>query len=84
MRGQSLKLKAPVESMEGLWSPAEKMSVDSFYGMAQIGSKATVKAGLENLLAKYDVDEFIFSCDIYDTEKRLYNFDLLMQMKLDT
>ncbi|UIP26143.1 LLM class flavin-dependent oxidoreductase [Acinetobacter towneri] len=81
MRGQSLKLKAPVESMEGLWSPAEKMSVDSFYGMAQIGSKATVKAGLENLLAKYDVDEFIFSCDIYDTEKRLYNFDLLMQMK---
>lgn len=84
MRGQSLKLKAPVKSMEGLWSPAEKMSVDSFYGMAQIGSKATVKAGLENLLAKYDVDEFIFSCDIYDTEKRLYNFDLLMQMKLDT
>ncbi len=24
MRGQSLKLKAPVKSMEGLWSPAEK------------------------------------------------------------
>ena len=84
MRGQSLKLKAPVESMDGLWSPAEKMSVDSFYAMAQIGSKATVKAGLENLLAKYDVDEFIFTCDIYDTEKRLHNFDLLMQMKLDT
>lgn len=81
MRGQSLKLKAPVKSMDGLWSPAEKMSVDSFYGMAQIGSKATVKAGLENLLAKYDVDEFIFTCDIYDTEKRLHNFDLLMQMK---
>ena len=38
MRGQSLKLKAPVESMQGLWSPAEKMSVDNFYAMAQIGS----------------------------------------------
>lgn len=30
MRGQSLKLKAPIASMDGLWSPAEKMSVDSF------------------------------------------------------
>ena len=30
MRGQSLKLKAPVETMEGIWSPAEKVSVDNF------------------------------------------------------
>ncbi len=81
MRGQSLKLKAPVKSMQALWSPAEKMSVDSFYAMAQIGSVATVKAGLEKLLAQYEIDEFIFTCDIYDTEKRIQNFDLLMQIK---
>lgn len=81
MRGQSLKLKAPVKSMQDLWSPAEKMSVDNFYAMAQVGSPATVKAGLENLLSQYDVDEFIFTCDIYDTEKRIENFDLLMQIK---
>ena len=81
IRGQSLKLKAPIDSMEGLWSPPEKMSVDNFFAMAQVGSKETVKAGLEALLAKYDVDEFIFTCDIYDTDKRLYNFDLLMQAK---
>lgn len=81
MRGQSLRLKAPVESMDGLWNAAEKMSVDNFYAMAQIGSPSTVKAGLENLLAHYDVDEFIFTCDIYDTQKRLENFSLLMQLK---
>lgn len=81
MRGQSLKLKPPVESMEGLWSPAEKMSVDNFYAMAQIGSKETVQQGLEQLLVPYDVDEFIFTCDIYDPEKRKQNFDLLMQIK---
>lgn len=83
MRGQSLKLKAPVKTMEGLWSPAEKMSVDNFYAMAQIGSLATVKAGLEQLLEKYEVDEFIFTCDIYDTNKRIENFELLMDMKKD-
>ena len=81
MRGHSLKLKPPVESMEGLWNAAEKMSVDNFYAMAQIGSKATVKAGLKSLLERYEVDEFIFTCDIYDTEKRIQNFDLLMQIK---
>ena len=81
MRGQSLKLKAPVESMQGIWSPAEKMSVDNFYAMAQIGSVATVKAGLEKLLVQYEIDEFIFTCDIYDTKKRIENFDLLMQIK---
>ena len=81
MRGQSLKLRAPVKDMNTLWSPAEKMSVDNFYAMAQIGSPETVKQSLEQLLVPYDVDEFIFTCDIYDTEKRKYNFDLLMQIK---
>lgn len=81
MRGQSLKLKAPVESMQGLWSPAEKMSVNNFYAMAQIGSEQTVKAGLQQLLEQYDVDEFIFTCDIYDTDKRLENFERLMNIK---
>ena len=81
MRGQSLKLKAPITSMDGLWSPAEKMSVDSFYAMAQIGSNGTVKEGLKQLLLEYDVDEFIFTCDIYDTDKRLENFEHLMQIK---
>ena len=81
MRGHSLKLKAPVASMQNLWSPAEKMSVENFYAMAQIGSNSTVKAGLEGLLEKYDVDEFIFTCDIYDTDKRIENFERLMQIK---
>ena len=81
MRGQSLKLKAPVSTMQGLWSAAEKMSVDNFYAMGQVGSNATVKVGLENLLSQYDVDEFIFTCDIYDTDKRIENFERLMQIK---
>ncbi|WP_111860557.1 LLM class flavin-dependent oxidoreductase [Acinetobacter sp. CFCC 10889] len=77
----SIKLKAPVESMEGRWSVAEKMAVQNFLAMAQIGSPNTVQQGLENLLEKYEVDEFIFTCDIYDTQKRLDNFSLLMDIK---
>jgi len=82
-RNQRGKLQPPVQSMDEIWSPAEKMSVQSFYAMGQVGSNATVKAGLENLLQRYDVDEFIFTCDIYDTQKRLESFERLMQIRSD-
>lgn len=81
-RGTRGLLPQPVESMDGLWSPMEQRAVDDFYALAQIGSPATVKAGLQQLLQKYAVDEFIFTCDIYDTEQRLANFSYLNQMKL--
>ena len=81
IRGQSLRLKAPIQTMQGLWSAPEKMSVDNFFAMAQVGSLNTVKAGLENLLQRYEIDEFIFTCDIYDTQKRIQNFEYLMQIK---
>lgn len=81
MSGQSLKLKPPVESMQGLWSPMEQLSVQNFYAIAQIGSPEAVKRGLQDLLDKTQVDEFIFTCDIYDTAKRLENFSLLMDIK---
>ena len=81
LTGRSMKLKAPVDTMEGRWTAAEKMAVQNFLAIAQIGSQSTVKQGLEQLLEQYDVDEFIFTCDIYDTQKRLENFDLLMQLK---
>lgn len=83
IRGQSLKLQPPVDSIDGLCSPGEQMAVNNFYAMAQIGSTQTVKAGLEKLLQDYDVDEFIFTCDVYDPEKRLDSFELLMQLKHD-
>ncbi|WP_335968104.1 LLM class flavin-dependent oxidoreductase [Acinetobacter bereziniae] len=81
LTGQSLKLKPPVESMEGRWSVSEKMAVQNFLAMAQIGSPETVEKGLNRLLEQYQVDEFIFTCDIYDTSKRLDNFSLLMDLK---
>ncbi|MBH2002204.1 MAG: LLM class flavin-dependent oxidoreductase [Moraxellaceae bacterium] len=81
IRGHSLKLKPPIESTQGLASSAEQMAIQNFYAMAQIGSPETVKTGLNKIANQYDVDEFIFTCDIYDTQKRLENFSLLMDIK---
>ena len=81
LTGRSLKLQPPVQTMEGRWSVSEKIAVQNFLAMAQIGSPETVKKGLNNLLEQYQVDEFIFTCDIYDTDKRLENFERLMNIK---
>lgn len=81
IRGDSLKLQPPVKSTEGLASSAEQLAIQNFYAMAQIGSKDTVQVGLSKIIQQYDVDEFIFTCDIYDTQKRLDNFSLLMEIK---
>lgn len=81
IRGDSLKLQPPVKSTEGLASSAGQLAIQNFYAMAQIGSKDTVQAGLSKIIQQYDVDEFIFTCDIYDTQKRLDNFSLLMEIK---
>ena len=83
IRGHSLKLKPPIESMLGLASSAEQIAIQNFYAMAQIGSAETVKTELNKIANQYDVDEFIFTCDIYDTQKRLENFSLLMDIKKD-
>ncbi|ENV46756.1 hypothetical protein P255_00905 [Acinetobacter brisouii CIP 110357] len=81
LRGQSLKLKLPVSSMQNLWSASELEAVKNFYALAQIGSVKTVQHGLQQLAERLAVDEFIFTCDIYDMQKRLDNFQYLMQMK---
>lgn len=80
-RNQRGLLKPPVDNIDEIWSASEKISVQQFYAMAQIGSKEMVAKSLAKLLERYDVDEFIFTCDIYDIDKRLNNFDLLMQIK---
>lgn len=76
-RNETRKLKPPVKSMDGLWSPAEQMQVQAFYAMGQVGSPETVKKGLANILKSTQADELIFTCDVYDTEKRLNSFKLL-------
>lgn len=79
IRGHSLKLKPPTHDLD--WSHMEKMSAQQFYAMAQIGSPHTVQQGLLELANRYHVDEFIFTCDIYEPTLRLQNFDYLMQIK---
>ena len=76
MRGESLVLRPPVESMAGRWQPHEQAAVGDFLGLAVIGGPQKVRARLEVLLEQTGADELIFTCDLYQPEHRLRSFEI--------
>ncbi|MGD0737483.1 MAG: LLM class flavin-dependent oxidoreductase [Terracidiphilus sp.] len=74
IRNQPVELLAPVDSMEPLWTPWEKAAVESKLGAAIVGSDATVKAGLERLVADTEANEVIVVTDTYAHEDRLESY----------
>jgi len=74
IRNQPVELLPPVDSMEGLWNDAQRAAVESRLGAAIVGSDATVKAGLEHLVAETGADEVIVVTDTYDHADRLQSY----------
>lgn len=77
IRGETLMLQPPVETMQGLWLPHEKDAVGSFLGMAMIGSPQKIQAKLDVLLEQTQADELIFTCDLYEHADRVKSYELL-------
>ncbi|WP_437879833.1 LLM class flavin-dependent oxidoreductase [Pseudomonas sp. LRF_L74] len=81
MRGESLRLQPPVESMVGRWLPHEQQAVGDFLGLAVIGGPDKIRARLDILLEQTGVDELIFTCDVYESADRLRAFDILAGLR---
>ncbi|BAN45769.1 LLM class flavin-dependent oxidoreductase [Metapseudomonas resinovorans] len=81
IRGESLVLRPPVESMAGRWLPHEKEAVGSFLAMSMVGGPEKIRARLQVLLDQTDADELIFTCDLYQHEHRLRAFDILASLR---
>lgn len=80
VRGQRGKLPPPVASMDGLWSPAERMQVERMLSEAVVGSPATVRAGLTATLQRTQADEFIVACAVHDHAARRRSYALLAEL----
>jgi luciferase family oxidoreductase group 1 len=74
IRNQPVELLPPVESMEPLWQDWEREAVESRLGAAIVGSDATVKTGIERLLADTGADELIVVTDTYEHADRLESY----------
>ena len=80
-RGQPLWMKPPVESMDGLWNAAEEAGVKDFLGLQVIGNSDDLKQQLEELLSDIQVEELMFTVDIYEPARRRQALDILAQTR---
>jgi alkanesulfonate monooxygenase SsuD/methylene tetrahydromethanopterin reductase-like flavin-dependent oxidoreductase (luciferase family) len=76
IRGEPIMVPPPVESMEGLWSEAERFLVESRLSVAVIGGPETIRQKLAQLLRETKADELIFTSDLYDHALRLKSFEI--------
>jgi luciferase family oxidoreductase group 1 len=75
IRNQPVELLPPVDSMEGQWQDSvERAAVESRLHAAIVGSKVTVRAGLEKLVGETGADEVIVVTDTYEHEDRLESY----------
>jgi len=77
-RGMPGPLPEPVETMEPLWSPAEKYGVERALGMSLVGDQHSVTQGMAALQQQYQADEIIVNGQIFDPDSRIYSFSLAM------
>ncbi|PYR37820.1 MAG: LLM class flavin-dependent oxidoreductase [Acidobacteria bacterium] len=75
-RGRPGQLNPPVDSLEGLWSPAERAGVEHALRYAIVGSPDAVRRGLETFAADTGVDELMITSQIHDHAARLRSYEI--------
>ncbi|KMV72758.1 hypothetical protein WB66_01115 [bacteria symbiont BFo1 of Frankliniella occidentalis] len=80
-RGKPGPLPAPVENMDNLWSPSEQYGVQQALSMSVVGDKEKVRHGLAALMRETQADEIMVNGQIFDSQARLYSFELAMQAR---
>ena len=76
IRGAPRQMPPPVDNMDGLWNPAERVAIEERMKYALIGSPETVHSQLENLIAETLADEIMLVGQIYDHAARLRSFEI--------
>ena len=76
LRGEPIFVPAPVDSMHGLWSESERFLVESRLSLAVIGSPDTVQQKLARFLNQTNIDELIFTSDLYEHRDRMRSFEI--------
>jgi luciferase family oxidoreductase group 1 len=77
VRGTRGKLSPPIDDIETYWTPVEKMQAQTMLERSFVGSPATVRRGLDALIAETRADELIVASAIYDHARRLRSYELL-------
>ncbi|MBV8830888.1 MAG: LLM class flavin-dependent oxidoreductase [Acidobacteriaceae bacterium] len=76
IRSEPIFTPPPVDTMEGLWSDAERAIVQSKLKLAVVGGPETVRRKLGSLVSESGADEIIMTSDVFDQSARLRSFEI--------
>jgi len=71
------KLPRPFDDPNHIWGLREQMVVQSALGQAIVGSRGTVRLGLETFIAEHRPDEIVVTAMIHDHAARLRSFEIV-------
>ena len=79
-RGARGLSKPPIDNIETYWSGAEKAQASHMLGFSVVGSKETVRAGMERLIAMTGADELMIVSDVFDHTARLRSYEIIAEI----
>lgn len=79
-RGARTLSQPPIDDIESYWSPTERHQAQQMLERSIVGSRETVAAGIEKLVAETGADELMIVSDVYDHRQRLKSFEMIAEM----
>jgi luciferase family oxidoreductase group 1 len=76
-RGHRGPLPKPVSTMEGLWTESERHAVEQMLTVAAVGSPATVRERINDIITQTGADELIVASAVHDHIARKRSYGLL-------
>jgi luciferase family oxidoreductase group 1 len=80
IRGEPFLLSAPVENMDDVWTPDERLLVTTKLAASIVGGPETVARRLAVFLEETHADEIMINSDTYDHAHRLRSYEIISQV----
>lgn len=81
LRNKRAPFPPPVSSMDDLWSEQEKQMAKQMLSVSAVGSKENIVKKINKIQEEIQADELIVVSSVYDTEKRIRSFEILMEVQ---
>jgi luciferase family oxidoreductase group 1 len=79
-RGTRGLMKPPLDDIAAYWTPAEELAASGMLSCSFVGSRETVRAGLERFVAEHRPDELMVVTSVFDHEARLRSYAMLADL----
>jgi len=80
VRGAPGKLQAPIDDIDQYWNAAEKYHAAHMLKYSIVGSRETVRRGLEEFVALTNADELMIVTSVYDHAARVRSYEIVAEV----